>query len=49
MNALSQLISAKTYKVNFGKVELNIENQPKGLYIARIISDNIYTLKIVKQ
>ena len=48
-NMQSQLISSKIYPVVYGKVQLNIENNPKGLYIARIITDNPITLKIIKQ
>jgi len=48
-NMQSQLISSKSYPVVFGKVELNIENNPNGLYIARVIIDTPITLKILKQ
>jgi len=48
-NMQSQLISSKIYPVVYGKVQLNIENNPKGLYIARIITDNPTSLKIIKQ
>jgi hypothetical protein len=48
-NMQSQLISAKTYKVNFGKVELNIENMPAGIYLAKLVSEKPVTIKIVKQ
>ena len=48
-NIQSQLISSKLYPVRYGKVQLNIENNPKGLYLARIITDNPITLKIIKQ
>jgi hypothetical protein len=48
-NMQSQLISSKTYPVINGKVLLNIENKPKGLYLARVITDTIYTIKILKQ
>ena len=45
----SQLISIKTYPVIYGKVQLSIENQPTGLYIAKVHLDKPVTLKIVKQ
>jgi len=45
----SQLISSKIYPVVYGKVQLNIENNLKGLYIVRIITDNPVTLKVIKQ
>lgn len=48
-NIHSQLISSKTYPVIYGKVYLNIENKPLGLYIAKINLDNPTTLKIIKQ
>jgi pullulanase/glycogen debranching enzyme len=48
-NMQSQLIASDTYPILFGKVQLNFENKPKGLYLVRVISDDIYTLKIIKQ
>ena len=45
----SQLISSKTYPVRSGKVQLNIENKPKGLYLAKIITANPVILKLIKQ
>ncbi|WP_456378685.1 alpha-amylase family glycosyl hydrolase [Lutibacter sp.] len=45
----SQLVSIKTYPVVHGKVVLNIENQPTGLYIAKLHLDKPVTLKIIKQ
>lgn len=48
-NMNSQLISSKIYTVNYGKVQLNIENKPKGLYLAKIITKNPFILKIIKQ
>ena len=44
----SQLISIKTYPILYGKVQLNIENQPAGMYIARVQLNSPVTLKIVK-
>ena len=45
----SQLISIKTYPIVYGKVQLTIEDQPTGLYIAKVQLDTPVTLKIVKQ
>mgnify|MGYP003630175202 CR=1 FL=1 len=45
----SQLISVKTYPIVYGKVHLNIENQPSGLYFAKVKLDKPVTLKIIKQ
>ncbi|REE80035.1 putative secreted protein (Por secretion system target) [Lutibacter oceani] len=48
-NIQSQLISSKTYPVLYGKVQLNLENNPTGLYIAKVYLDDPISLKIVKQ
>jgi len=45
----SQLISVKTYPILYGRIQLNIENQPTGLYLAKVLLDSPVTLKIVKQ
>lgn len=44
-----QLISKKSYPVNNGKVQLNIENQANGVYIAKIGLESPVTLKIIKE
>tara|TARA_R110001583_G_scaffold160872_1_gene312758 strand:- start:30695 stop:34528 length:3834 start_codon:yes stop_codon:yes gene_type:complete len=44
----SQLISVKTYPILYGKVQLNIENQTAGLYIAKVYLENPKILKIIK-
>ncbi|MDO9276783.1 MAG: T9SS type A sorting domain-containing protein, partial [Lutibacter sp.] len=48
-NILSQLISAKTYPVVYGKVSLSLENKPTGLYIAKVHLDQAVSIKIIKQ
>ncbi len=48
-NMQSQLVSSNLYPVINGKIALNIENKPKGLYLARIITNNPFTIKILKQ
>ncbi len=45
----SRLISVKTYPVEYGKVHLNIEDKPTGLYIAKVLLEKPVTLKIIKQ
>ncbi|NOR28201.1 MAG: T9SS type A sorting domain-containing protein [Lutibacter sp.] len=45
----SQLISTRTYPVLYGKVQLTLENQPTGLYIAKVKLENPIILKIIKQ
>ena len=48
-NNLSQLISRRTYDVVSGKVQLNLENLPAGLYFARISLEKPLIFKILKQ
>lgn len=48
-NIQSQLISSKTYALNYGKVQLNIEELPTGMYLAKVILDIPLTIKIIKQ
>lgn len=47
-NIQSQLISSKVYPVLYGKVKLNIENIPVGIYLAKIVLDKPVTIKIIK-
>lgn len=44
-----QLISKKTYPVTNGKVQLNIENQAKGVYFVKVDSASPVTFKIIKE
>ncbi len=45
-----KLISSKTYDVNYGKVQLNLETMPAGMYIAKMNRDNdVVVIKIIKQ
>ncbi|WP_298370658.1 alpha-amylase family glycosyl hydrolase [uncultured Lutibacter sp.] len=48
-NIQSQLISSKIYPVLYGKVQLNLENNPTGLYFAKVYLEDTKLLKIVKQ
>jgi Leucine-rich repeat (LRR) protein len=45
----SQLISNGTYTIANGKVQLNLENQPAGLYMVKVNSDQPAYLKIIKK
>ena len=45
----SQLISRKSYPIIYGKVQLTLENQPIGVYIAKVQLDKPVILKIIKQ
>jgi len=48
-NVQSQLISSKAYPILYGKVQLNLENNPIGLYFAKVHLEDTKLLKIVKQ
>lgn len=48
-NIQSQLISVKTYPVVYGKVQLNIENKPAGLYLVKVKLEEPVLLKIIKE
>ncbi len=48
-NYNSQLISVRNYPVEYGKVHLNLENQPTGLYIAKVLLNKPVSFKIIKQ
>jgi len=48
-NFSGQLISAKTYVVESGKAQLNLENQPSGIYAAKIYLDTPEYIKIIKK
>jgi hypothetical protein len=48
-NMQSQLISNKTYPVNFGKVQLDIQEKPTGVYFAKIQLNKPVVIKIIKQ
>jgi endonuclease I len=48
-NIQSQLISKAMYPINFGKVQVSLENQPAGVYLAKVHLEKPVTLKIIKQ
>ncbi len=43
-----RIISTKNYTLENGKAKLTLENQPKGVYIAKIYLDTIKNVKIIK-
>ncbi|GGA67721.1 hypothetical protein GCM10008015_05590 [Flavobacterium palustre] len=45
----SQLISSDVYKVNNGKVQMNLENRATGGYFVKVYLDELVILKIIKQ
>jgi len=48
-NVQMQSISKKYYPVNNGKVQLNLENQAKGVYFVKVGFANPVILKIIKE
>jgi hypothetical protein len=48
-NIYGQLISKRTYPVSYGKVNLDIKNQPIGIYLAKVHLEVPVTLKIIKK
>lgn len=48
-NIQSQLISVKTYPILYGKVQLDLTNNPAGMYILKVQLDKPVTLKIIKK
>ena len=44
-----QLVSNKTYVIENGKAQLNLENQPSGIYAAKIYLENPEYIKIIKK
>tara|TARA_R110002033_G_scaffold69433_6_gene120800 strand:- start:2310 stop:4505 length:2196 start_codon:yes stop_codon:yes gene_type:complete len=48
-NIQSQLIVSKTYTVNTGKVQLNIEDKPKGIYFVKLNSKKPVFIKVIKK
>ncbi|MCF6296379.1 MAG: endonuclease [Flavobacteriaceae bacterium] len=46
----SQLISRKSYLINNGSVEINLNDKPTGLYIVQVhLENNPIALKVIKQ
>ncbi|SNR54184.1 endonuclease [Lutibacter flavus] len=48
-NIQSQLISIKEYPIIYGKVQLNIETKPTGLYMVKVNLEEPVLLKIIKE
>ncbi|RXP61392.1 T9SS C-terminal target domain-containing protein [Lutibacter sp. HS1-25] len=48
-NVQSLLLSSKVYPVTYGKIQLNIEDQPSGVYFIKINTAEPQLLKLVKQ
>jgi hypothetical protein len=48
-NMQSQLISIQTYSNVYGKIQLNLDNKPKGVYMVKLNLDKPIVLKVIKQ
>jgi hypothetical protein len=48
-NIHSQLIDVKTYTLNAGKLQLNIEDKPNGIYFAKVNVEKPVFLKLIKK
>ena len=48
-NMNGQLISKQNYSNVYGRVQLNLDDKPKGVYVAKLNLDKPVVLKIVKQ
>jgi hypothetical protein len=48
-NFAGQLVSTKTYTIENGKARLNLENQPSGIYAAKIYLETQQYIKIIKK
>ncbi len=48
-NMQSQLIVSKTYMANSGKVQLNLEDKPNGIYFVKVNSEQPVFVKVIKK
>ena len=48
-NVLGQLIETKNHHIINGKVQLNLSNRPKGLYIAKVFLEKPISIKLMKE
>ena len=48
-NVLGQLIEGKNYNLNSGRIQLDITNKPKGIYIVKVYLEKPITLKLIKE
>ena len=48
-NMQSQIIVSKTYTVNAGKVQLNLEDKPNGIYFVKVNSEQPVFVKVIKK
>ncbi|TBN02951.1 T9SS type A sorting domain-containing protein [Hyunsoonleella flava] len=47
-NIHSQLVSVRTHQVNAGKISLNIEDKPNGIYFVKLNLDKPVFIKLIK-
>ncbi|WP_299012496.1 BNR-4 repeat-containing protein [uncultured Polaribacter sp.] len=48
-NVQSRLLVAKTYQVTNGKVQLDLQNRPKGMYFVKVNSSKPVFVKVIKK
>ncbi len=48
-NGVGQLVSKAFYPIENGKVRLNIEHQPSGIYLVKLNSNETQVIKIIKK
>ncbi|GAA4958008.1 BNR-4 repeat-containing protein [Algibacter aquimarinus] len=48
-NIQSQLVVSKTYTANAGKVQLNLEDKPNGIYFVKVNADQPVFVKVIKK
>ena len=48
-NIQSQLIVSKTYGVNAGKLQLNLEDKPNGIYFVKVNTEQPTFVKVIKK
>ncbi|MFS4482762.1 BNR-4 repeat-containing protein [Hyunsoonleella sp. 2307UL5-6] len=48
-NIQSQLMVSKTFSVNAGKVQLNLQDKPNGIYFVKVNSEQPMFIKVIKK
>ncbi|WP_193744430.1 T9SS type A sorting domain-containing protein [Jejuia pallidilutea] len=48
-NIQSQLVVSKTFTASAGKVQLNLENKPKGIYFVKVNLEKPVFIKLIKK
>ncbi|SDX97462.1 Endonuclease I [Lutibacter oricola] len=48
-NSQLLLISSKLYNVNYGRININLENQPTGVYFIKVYGTNTELIRVIKE